>query len=96
MNIYVHGLPKSKRHDYTTSRTVEHHQEKEFVVVIANTVGNPRTVMVHSSNAGVTETAVMCSVWLALHTAFTGTRLAIFILFVRDYHGIIFVFDAFS
>ena len=96
MHKYIHGFPKRSRYYYTAAGTVEYHKEKVFVIIIADAVGYPWTMMIHSSNAGVTESTVMGAVRFTLHTPLTGSRLAIFILFVRDYHGIVFVFSYIS
>lgn len=46
-------------------------ESKVFVVREANTVVDPRTVMVHFQNTFATHTAMMCSVWLHMLTNFT-------------------------
>ena len=96
MHIYIHGFPKRGRYYYTAAGAVKYHKEKVFVVIIAYAVGDPWTMMVHPSNAGVTESTVMGSVWFSLHAPLTGSRLAIFILFIGDYQSSIFVFSNIS
>jgi len=43
---------------------VEEHTKEEFVVVEADTIGYPRTVMIHLKDAPVALRTVMASIWL--------------------------------
>jgi hypothetical protein len=43
---------------------------------MANTVGNPWAVMIHTNDTSITKPAMMSSIWLTFHAAFAGPRCA--------------------
>lgn len=61
----------------TGNRTVEEHVHEEFVVVEADTVGNPRAVMVHLENASVALRTVMAPIWFRFVAPLTNAHAAV-------------------
>ena len=53
----------------TVSGHIEHKIEKELGVALADTIGNPSTVVIHAQNAPFTLWAMMGSGWLVTVTS---------------------------
>ena len=62
-----------------TYSLVEAEKEEGLEVVIADTVANPGTVVVHFGNANVADTAVVCPLWLPV-----AASLAVHVLLRRS------------
>jgi len=62
-------------------RTVEEHIHKKFVVVEADTVGNPWAVMVHLENASVALRAMVASVRFSFVAPLANTNTTITLSF---------------
>ena len=66
-------FPVSSVHYEGAEHAVEDRVEEIFVIVVANTVVQPRAMMVHHQDTGVADRAMMAPIWLALQTPDTDT-----------------------
>ena len=62
-SLVVAGMQNSKGSSSTSKQSMNQEHDKKFVVVMTNTVTNPRTVMIHSHDTSITDRAMMGSWW---------------------------------
>mmetsp|Transcript_61844 Transcript_61844/g.144857 ORF Transcript_61844/g.144857 Transcript_61844/m.144857 type:complete len:339 (-) Transcript_61844:101-1117(-) len=65
-----HSLCHCNSHEVAVQRRIEEQQEEIFVVVVSDTIVDPRAVMVHLQSAGAADSAVVSSVRLELAAPF--------------------------
>jgi len=65
---FFDGFCHCPNNEVTVQRCVQEEQKEKLVVVKANAVVDPRTMMVHFENAGLANSAVVTPVWLVLAT----------------------------
>ena len=68
----------------SSCHTVEYHAEEVFVVVKADTVSDPGTMVVHLENASVALGAMVASVWLSLIAPLANSNTTVALLLYRN------------
>jgi len=70
INVLPYRLNHGPRDDVSCNDSVEKEQEEKLVIVKANTVVDPRAVVIHFEDAHSTYAAMVASVWLILCAPF--------------------------